>query len=47
MKTLKILALLLVVLILAGSCSQNHYAKAKRKMTEQPKDHAPVADNSR
>jgi PBP1b-binding outer membrane lipoprotein LpoB len=46
MKSLKILSLLIAVLVLAGSCSQNHYAKAKRKMTHKT-EQAPVADNSR
>ena len=47
MKTMRILAFLLVVMILAGACSQNHYAKAKRKMTYQGKELAPVADNTK
>jgi len=44
MKTLKIVALLLVVAFIASACSQNHYAKAKRKMTQHQGQLAPVAD---
>jgi hypothetical protein len=32
MKTLKIFVLMLVVIFIASACSQNHYAKGKRKM---------------
>lgn len=44
MKPLKILALLIVVAFLASACSQNHYAKSKRKMTQHQGQLAPVAD---
>jgi hypothetical protein len=47
MKTLKILALIMAISFLAISCSQNHYAKAKRKMTYQGKELAPVADKTK
>ena len=44
MKTLRIGAVLMILLFLAASCSQNHYAKTKRKMTlEQKKDINPTA----
>jgi PBP1b-binding outer membrane lipoprotein LpoB len=45
MKIIKVCALLLAVVFLAASCSQNHYAKTKRKVTKQNTEMAPVADN--
>jgi hypothetical protein len=44
MKTLKIFALFFGILILAASCSQNHYAKGKRMMKSEKSIDASRAD---
>jgi PBP1b-binding outer membrane lipoprotein LpoB len=41
MKTFRMIALLLALAILAGACSQNHYAKTKRKVTHEKKEAEP------